>query len=373
MNMEKDRLYYVQIIVITTLLVYATGLLALPRNVTNIAGTAGWMSIIVGGLIGLLIGIMTANIALQYPDMSFTQICESACGRTFGKVLSLSFFIYTSLILAIGMLQFATTIAIPFLNEMRTEVIVIVSFLVIMYATSKGIGAIARFTFISFAVVFVSLVAIILLSNSIVDTGRLLPLMGRGPVPIFNAGLEAASFFGEVIILLAILKYFPRKNLVKRAISQGIILAMAIMTTIVAACVAIFGTAWVERFAFPMVELAKLVGMGEFFERVEILFLTLWFNTAILKLSLLYYVSVTCLNDLLDLKNYRRLILPYAVFAIGFTLLPDNTVESSTMLAYFREYAIFYALAIVLILTICTKVKQYRKGKRSDTANCAVK
>ena len=61
------------------------------------------------------------------------------------------------------------------------------------------------------------------------------------------------------------------------------------------------------------------------------------------------------------------------MFAIGFTLLPDNMVESSAMLAYFREYSIFYVLAIVLVLTICTKVKQHRKGKQSDTANCAVK
>ena len=153
----------------------------------------------------------------------------------------------------------------------------------------------------------------------------------------------------------------------KWAISQGIILAMVIMTTIVAACVAIFGTTWVERFCVSNGGIGQTGGMGEFFERVEILFLTLWFNTAILKLSLLYYVSVTCLNDLLGPeKNYRRLmILPYAVFAIQFTLLPDNMVESPLCWRISESTLSFYVLAIVLVLTICTEVKQHRNGKRS--------
>lgn len=371
LKMENNRLYYSQIIVVTTLLIYATGLLALPRSLTSTTGTSGWISIIIGALIGFLISNMIANIALHYPDMGFTHICETACGKKIGKIISFTFFIYTSFILSIGMRQFATTITIPFLNEMRIEVIVIVSFLLIMYAVNKGIGTIARFAFISFPVVFVSFILIVLFSKSAVDMGRVLPIMGKGILPIINSGIEAASFFGEIIILLAILKYFPKKKLIRKAINYGIIIAAFIMIVMVMACISIFGTSWVEHFSFPIVELAKLVGIGEFFERVEILFITLWFNTAVLKLSILYYVSVICLNDFLKFKNYRKMIFPYAVFSIWLTLLPENMVESFVMLDYFREYSILYVLAIVLILTICTRVKHI-KNKNANILNCVI-
>ena len=57
----------------------------------------------------------------------------------------------------------------------------IVSFLMLIYATSKESGPLRGSTFILFAVVFVSLVAIILLSNSIVDTqGGSFPSWGEG-------------------------------------------------------------------------------------------------------------------------------------------------------------------------------------------------
>ncbi len=50
---QRDEIYYTQIVVITAMVVFATGFLAAARVLVPAAGTAAWISVLIGGALGL--------------------------------------------------------------------------------------------------------------------------------------------------------------------------------------------------------------------------------------------------------------------------------------------------------------------------------
>lgn len=358
----KDEIYYTQVVVLVAVIVFSTGFLAAARLLTPVAGTAAWISVLLGGLVGLAIAWLVGSVSSAFPEQNLVRIAEDVLSRPLGKVVGLTFALYCTAIVVLGTREFVLAISISFLE--KTPLVVTSGVFVILaaYAAYLGVEAIARVCFIFFGVVIASIMILVIFAIPVSVPARLLPLAGKGVIPVVKAGLLAASYAGEAIVSLAFLRHLKDKRSVSRAVGTGVAVGMGIMALAVAFGIMLLGTEGISRVTYPTVQTARTVGAGEFLDRGEILFLALWFSVAILKLASVFYAAVTVISDLFNIANYRRLILPFGIVSMVLSSVSETVVESFVVVEYFLSYGIWYALGLPALLVIGSHMLSRGKG-----------
>jgi spore germination protein KB len=365
---SRDEIYYTQVVILTAETVFATGFLGVARQLVPVAGTAAWISCFLGAAVGLLVAWLAGLLAQRFPDQNLVRMAEGIFTAPVGKGIGITFTAYCTFILAIGSRQFVLAIWIPFLQNTSPVLISAVFFLLIVYAAYLGIESIARVSLLFFTVVASSLVLLIWLAVPVSVPARLLPLGGLGTVPVLKASLLASSYAGECIVALAFIRHLKDKRGAARAIGTGAVIGMAVMALATGIGVMMLGTRGISRATFPALETARMVGVGEFLERAEILFLALWFSVALLKLAAVFYASVTSAADVLNLRDYRPLIIPYAILATVLSQIPRTDVETFASVRWFLTYTPWYAAALPALLLLGAMARGLRGGgDRSGT------
>ncbi len=362
----RDKIYYTQVVVLVAVIVFSTGFLAVARLLTPVADTAAWISVLFGAVVGMAIAWLVGSISSAFPDKNLVRIAEAIFSRPIGKAIGLTFVLYCTAIVVLGTREFVLAISISFLE--KTPLIVTSGVFVILaaYAAYLGIEAIARVCFIFFGVVIASITILVAFAIPVSVPARLLPLAGKGIIPIIKAGLLAASYAGESVVSLAFLKHLKDKRNVSRAVRTGVAIGMGIMTLTVTFGIMMLGTGGISRVTYPTVQTARTVGAGEFLERGEILFLALWFSVAILKLASVFYAAVTAIADLLNIENYRQLILPFGIVSMVLSSVPETVIGSFIAVGHFLRYGVWYALGLPTLLVIGNRILDRRGGGVED-------
>ncbi len=347
---------------ITAMIVFATGFLAAARILVPVAGTAAWMAALIGGAIGLGIGGLAGMLAGRFPGHSLVRMAERIFGAPLGKLIGLTFAAYCTVVLGLGSRQSVLAMWIAFLQTTPPVLISAVFYALVIYAAYLGIGAIARVSLIFFSLVVVSLVVLTALAVPVAAPGRLLPIVGNGLGPLIRAGFLAASYAGESIVVLAFLRHLKDKRGASRAMATGVAVGMVVMAVATGFGVMMLGVRGISRVTFPVLETARMVGFGQFLERAEILFLALWFSAALLKLATVFYASITSIADVLGLRDYRPLVIPYALLGTALSLIPESVLETFDYLDVFVKYSVWYAIALPVVLLLGAVVLGRRGG-----------
>jgi len=344
------------------MIVFATGFLAAARILVPAAGTAAWISALTGGAVGLGIAVLAGYLAARFPDHSLVRMAERIFGAPLGKLIGLSFAAYCTVVLGLGSRESVLAMWIAFLQTTPPVLISAVFYVLIIYAAYLGIEAIARVSLIFFSLVVASLLVLTALAAPVAVPGRLLPIIGNGLGPVIRAGFLAASYAGESIVVLAFIKHLKDKRGASRAMATGVATGMAIMALATGFGVMMLGVRGISRVTFPVLETARMVGFGQFLERAEILFLALWFSAALLKLAAVFYASITSVADVLGLRDYRPLIIPYALLGTALSLVPKTVLETFDYLDVFVRYSVWYVIALPVVLLLGAVVRGRRGG-----------
>jgi hypothetical protein len=107
----------------------------------------------------------------------------------------------------------------------------------------------------------------------------------------------------------------------------GISLSALVMCSLVIFSIGIFTVIGASRLTFPTYAIATLVTFGEFFQRIESLFVFVWFFSASISLTVLFHMTCLSTAQVLELPEYKPLIWPISVIVFVFSFLPSNIVQ----------------------------------------------
>ena len=84
----KDRITTPQTAVIIINFILGTGLLTLPRSSTEKVHTPDvWISVILGGIITIIAGVIMVKLSQQFPEKTFYQYINEIVGKWVGSYL----------------------------------------------------------------------------------------------------------------------------------------------------------------------------------------------------------------------------------------------------------------------------------------------
>lgn len=202
-----------------------------------------------------------------------------------------------------------------------------------------------------------------LLAINMADFGNLLPLLQSSPPAIIKAGLLMTSFFGVCIVMGVLMAYLKHPEAALKVKAGAVVASGLLMLAVDGVALAIFGAQTISTVIHISFNVARLISIRAFFERLEALNMVLWVSGGFLTIAIVYYCAALGLAQILKLRRYQIFTLPLGVVIIALTLWEfDNRVGADRfVLQVFMWYALAVEAGLTAILLVVSLLRPKKK------------
>ncbi|AZN39223.1 GerAB/ArcD/ProY family transporter [Paenibacillus albus] len=320
-----------------------------------------WLSIFIGGLMGLVITFFVVHLSMLHPNESLAEFSQKLLGRWLGR-LAIWPYLTAWFILAGDVLRtFADFVHLILLDSTPVWVIMLMMLALMIYMTLVGgISGIARFCEIAGPVTIAALIVSFLLNLGNIEWHYMKPFYAdSGWQAIVKASYPSASFFGESLMLLVIVSYLekPKKAMATSLLSVAVTILFVIAASVM--CLLVFGPNVSAKLRFPYFMLVRTIDIFNFIQNLDIFVIFIWVFGVFAKLS--FYLFLTCseMARSTRIKDWRKLVWFSApmIFVIAAIIPNEDSIELLQKL--WRLIVIpVCAIGVPLILWIVTLVKK---------------
>ena len=285
-----------------------TAILFLPSLLALRAHQDAWLAVIIATLAAGIPSLCIYLLARRFPHYTLFQYCELILGKPVGKMVALcfvlAFFLLNSLVIR-QFSEFLTTAVMPETPYLFFACSIVA---IAIYAARQGLEVIARCTDFIMPLLVAFIVIILLFATPEMTTSNLLPVMEYGLRPVLSGALVSWSYMGQVVILTAYGAFLNSPRALGLSLVTGLAGIAFFLGLVTIGTIFVFGPYEASRQIFVGYNLARVVSLGQFFERIEVLFLAIWVAGVFIKIALNLYVTALGLATVTGLKEFRPLV-----------------------------------------------------------------
>lgn len=346
---------------------WGSAVLIIPSALATFAKSNAWISTLLGLLLGLLLVLLYTKIAAIYPEKTFIELNKVVFGKWIGTIISI-LFLFPTFLLTAGILReigdfFTTQVMI----ETPIHAIHILTLIVAIYCIRSGLEVIARTGEVFFPWIVLFLVVLVIFLLPEMKLENLIPNFAKGLGSTLGAIYPYISIpYCQLIVFLMILPHVNNAPKARKFFFIGVIFASLGITLITVMCLGVLGHDFTGRNMYPTYVLGKMISIGEFIERVEVLVAISWILSTFFKFIVSYYALLLGTTQLFKLNDVKVLVFP-----LGFLLMVYSMV-SYPNIVYFKEvinmvwtpYAltVFFVLPLFVYTVAMIKAKISRKS-----------
>ncbi|CAM3756191.1 endospore germination permease [Cohnella lubricantis] len=351
------------------MIIMPTAYLIVPTAVLDFAAQDAWISTIAATAIGGGIAAWLGWFAGRNGDgESFLNWLSGRSGRAIafagGLLLAFHFFSHASRALN----EYISFLKVNVLPTTPNAVLIAVTVLLAMYAVGQGIVTIARICFLMMIATVGIYTATIVLLYSRMHFSYLQPIGEKSIGHIAAGAFTPVCWMSEAAIILLIAPFMAKPRQAPRAVIWGVLLVGFMMMFIVLEALMLFGPNVVKFLQYPSFELISVIQFGGFLERIDMYFIMFWMVTVFLKISLLLFGAVHCLEQTFRVRGGRQLIL----WAIGLLLTLDASFSwpenfEMEIEAFAKNVSlIIFNILVPFVLWLASYLKLGRGSKKAE-------
>ncbi|MBZ5752947.1 MULTISPECIES: spore germination protein [Metabacillus] len=358
----KDRITTPQAAVVVTNFILATGILTLPRaSVEKVKTPDVWLTVILGGLIAILAGVIIVKLSQQFPQKTFYQYSQEIVGKWVGGLLSLLIVCYFLITAGFQVRSLAEVTSFFLLEGTPTWAVIMPFMWVGLYLIMGGINSIARMCEIIFPITVIIFLLVSFMSFGIFEIDNLRPVLGLGVIPVLKGvKTTALSYTGfEIMLLLPAFMKQPHKAVKAVLVGTAIPLIFYVITVIMV--IGAFSVDGVVTRTWPTLDLMRSFEItGLFFERFESLLLAIWIMQIFSSFIIAYYAAALGLAQLFQ-KNIHPFMYGLLPVIYIISMVPKNINDQFKFGDIVGNVALYlFGLLPLLLLLI---VSRWKVGK----------
>lgn len=295
-----------------------------------------WLAVVLAWFLDVLLAVVYAYMGIRFPGQNMVQYSITILGKKLGKVIGILFPIFFLLVSAILQRGLSMILSVVFFPKTSEIVFLIASYITIGYAAIKGIEVIGRVCEILGPIYLFSSIVLFLVIIPDIKIDRLKPQFELGIYPALTGTPLILSFIGICIIMgmyIPICNH-PENGFIAKftAVSIGaFIICIFIISTI-----GIFSYPQAKNMINATLELTRFVHIGEFFERVESIWLMIFIGAAIIVSSNMIWAFSLGISQIIGLNTYKPLIFPSILLSL---VISTTSFKNSLDLVNFGLYS----------------------------------
>ncbi|MBB6696037.1 endospore germination permease [Cohnella xylanilytica] len=361
----KRNLTFYQCATMIMMIIAPTAFLIVPTATLNYASQDAWMSVLLStAAAALLMAVLGVFARSNREGVPFLDWLAGRIGRpaaaAAGLALAVHYFATTSKALH-EFIQFLSAEVMP---NTPNPVLYGVTILVMIYAAAEGLETMGRICLLATLMSAPMYALSMLLLYANVHPNFMLPIGENSFREIVQGSITPFGLMSEGAAILLFAPYMAKPEQAPKAAFWGVLLVGAELLLAVLQALLVFGPNIVKDMRYPSFTLISVIEFGRFLERVDLFFVMYWTVTVFIKLSLLLFVAVHCLE-----RTFRvRAGQPPYLFAAGLLLLLDAS------LTWRRDYKLhsgeyisnlaLISLNVLLPLALWFACLAFRKGRR---------
>ncbi len=291
-------------------------------------------------------------ISKRFVGKTIIEIHEIVYGKLAGKIISVLYVLFFLALLSFNIRDVSIFYSSTVMPDLPPAVFVTVTTLVCAYAAKKGVKTIARVGFVVFVIVVVSLVITMIFLIGDMDFQNMLPLFELPTEKFVQASLILTLVpFGEIVLFLMIMPHISENKKLGKFSIGGLGIAALIFMSIIIRNTTVLGAGATIN-ALSAYQSVRMINVGDFITRVELLIALNQTASIFMKISVLYYACVKGLAQITKLKSYTPIILPVGAIAVFYALTAHSSEVDHAR--WGTIYAAFFELPFVVVLPLVT-------------------
>lgn len=351
---------------ITIIFVFMLGS-SLVLRVGGGAGRDAWLAILIGMVMMLPVLLVYSRILSLFPGKGFFEIILASLGSFFGSILIFLYVWYAFHLGTLVIRDFTEFVKIVGLHETPEFVTALFLGVLCIWAVKAGIEVIARWTAIMMPIIIAAILLITLLLIPKFKIDNLKPVLYNGMQPVLDAAFSVFTFpFAETVICTVIFSYVKSGNKPYKIYLWSILAGTSILLVTSVRSLLVLGEESYKINFFASYMSARLVKIGDFLERIEVLVAIVFLVGGFVKISICLLAAAKGIADMFSISDHRQFAAPLGMLMIIYSLTVfKSTVE---MFAWsknvYKYYAFPFEVIFPLIVWIAAEVN-VRKNKRS--------
>ncbi|WP_081734685.1 endospore germination permease [Desulfotomaculum nigrificans] len=364
---EEGRISSRQELLLMTNFLLASAILLTPTGVVSEAKQDGWMAILLGMVVGIGIAALYTTLGLRFPRQTLVQYAEVILGKILGKAVGLLFVWFALHLGSVVVCNFGTFVTTTVMPETPLAAVNIAIMLVVMLVVYRGLEVFARVNEILTLLVVIATVLILLLPINELSYKNFLPVLENGWQPVLKASLVPITFpFGETVLFAMILPYINKPEQAQKGRFVAIMVGGILLTVTTMVILAIFGPTGTAERIYPTLSLARYISVAGFIERIDAIPMAIWAASGFTKISLCFYVFVTGVAQIFNLKDYKVLILPSAVLMTFLSMVIYRNILEQINFAVkiWPVYSLPFEVGIPILLLVISVIRGLKEKAR---------
>lgn len=335
------------------------GILTLPSLLAkHIQAADGWVSILAAGVIACVFGLVVCKLLKHFQGDTFYNFTARMATRPVAKLISTIYAVYFLLYLAFEVRSIAKISRMYLLDNTPIAFITVAFLLVVVYGVSGTTAAVIRLNTMFLPIVLLISVIVLLFGIQLTNLNNLKPFMTTSPVELASGTKDATFALLGFEVLLFYGPLLRPAVRTEKAMLIGIAIPVVLCLLTYLYSIAIFTKEATAQILFPTVEIAKEVRLpGQFFERLESIFFTVWimtiFNTSCMALE----ASASCLQAVVSKLDKRLCLLLLCPAAYFLNMLPESMMQYKMLGMMVSNIGYGTAAAIPLALLALARIR----------------
>ncbi|MBN6188827.1 endospore germination permease [Aneurinibacillus sp. BA2021] len=339
------------------------GILTLPAQLAGMAGTDGWISLIIGWLVTVAASLCVIGIMSKHPGETMLEILTRYIGKWAATVWMLIWILY-SLLALMTLLYFTLLVleiwVLPGTNIVSLGILLLIPAYMVARHGVHILGRYAVFVFF-FTLWLPALLTIPLRESHIVF---ILPLLKEGWLPIFYAAKTTVLAFIGFEAAFILYPYLSAKRGAARGIVIASCITLVVYLHITLMCFVYFSPDEITEYIWPALTLVKPIEFT-FLERFEIIFLSfyiLFFSTSCFPYLL---TTLQSINQIVHKKDWQLpiyVLLLSIIVSLFFYRPTYNQFEAIRALWGRAGYVIAYAFPALFFLYAAVRTRFRRRS-----------
>ncbi|MHA6483200.1 GerAB/ArcD/ProY family transporter [Paenibacillus sp. strain BS8-2] len=344
-----------------------SAILVLPSTLANIAEEDAWLSVILAIGLYLLLIPLYSGIAKQMNGDSMTQYAVRLFGNWLGKFQLLTFiFFYPFLTSIMTLRNLSDFESSNILIETPTIVISAITMTVVCYGVyhHSKTSALGRAAELSLPIVLFFI--FILLSSQLPNTqiGNVKPFLSHGFLPILDGALQLLAFpFLNNILILFFMPWLQDAKKLSNVLWKTGIISGSIFLCLTLTVITVMNAKMTSTVIYASHFSAKLVNIGDFFERIESVISVSWYICVFFRMGLLVFVTIHTLAQIMKIQRLHALLIPMLIIVLVLSsIVWNNNAEWIQSFSVSPIYACFFAIMMPLIWLCSGMIRKQVNG-----------
>lgn len=294
------------------------------RGTITIARQDSWISMLIGGVVGIGITFVAVRLSLMFPTQTFVEYSQTILGKWLGKLIVVPYFLMGAGALCVILRQLTDFVHMAWLHRTPLWVVILGMVWLIWYITyAGGITGIARCAGLIGPILLLTVAVVVMLSWGNFHFEQILPVYSdTGWKVILNGSWGCASFFGQSILMVMILSFMKRPNKAMKYSLLAMVIVSITLTLSIFFIISTFGVGLASEMLYPAYEVTRYVSVLDFLQSIDLLIVLIWILGYFIQLSLYFFFVSYSIGQWLGIQKWERITWFVAALSFVGALLP---------------------------------------------------